>query len=103
MARTPTSSWPPVPLDQISLMRAVAADFPLEDKQLAYEPKYDGVRVKTLILPGTRPDGVRIWSRQGNSLTQQFPDLVTELDRFRRTLAAPVVTDGEIVAVDGGG
>ncbi|WP_447978459.1 DNA ligase D [Candidatus Nitrospira bockiana] len=81
-------------------MSAVPDSFPLQHPDLAYEPKYDGIRVKILVLPGTGPGGARIWSRHGTLMTHHFPDLSEELDRLRRTLSAPIVTDGEIVAVD---
>jgi bifunctional non-homologous end joining protein LigD len=92
--------WPPTPIEQIRLMGAVAQDFPLHDQTLIYEPKYDGVRVKVAIMPRKDSGGITIWSRQENVLTSQFPDLVADLNRIRHTLKHPVLTDGEIVAVD---
>ena len=43
---------------------------------------------------------MRIWSRLGNEKTAQFPDLVAALTRYAKTLTAPIVLDGEIVALD---
>lgn len=92
--------WPPVGIDRIQLMGAVAADFKITDPSLLYEPKYDGVRVKLEVVAGTHPHGVRIWSRQDNVLTDQFPDVVGELNRLRSVLKHPILADGEIVAID---
>jgi bifunctional non-homologous end joining protein LigD len=97
------SIWPPVPIEQIRLMGAVAEDFPLLDQALCYERKYDGIRVKIEIRAGKQPNGVTIWSRQDNVLTNQFPDLVPELDRIRGALTHSTVADGEIVAIDRSG
>jgi bifunctional non-homologous end joining protein LigD len=100
MARRPSHSWPPVPAHHIQLMGAVAEEFNITDHTLLYEPKYDGIRVKIEVLAGNEPEGVKIWSRQDNVLTNQFPDLVQELDRIRIALKHPLLTDGEIVAID---
>src|SRR6185503_9263234 len=80
-------------------MLASPGDAPLVDAALAYEPKYDGIRA--LIELGRGP--VRIQSRLGNDKTAQFPDITTPLARFARTLKAPVVLYGEIVALDARG
>jgi hypothetical protein len=50
-------SWPPVPIDTIQLMGAVAEPVSLQDADFLYEPKYDGVRVKTAIVPASRERG----------------------------------------------
>ena len=84
-------------------MLAAVQEAPLCDPQLVYEPKYDGIRALVEVMPGHQGDGVRIWSRLGNDKTSQFPELVQRLDRFRRRLKAPVVLDGEIVALDEAG
>jgi bifunctional non-homologous end joining protein LigD len=84
-------------------MLASLEDPPLCDSRLVYEPKYDGIRALVQVNPGTQPEGVRIWSRLGNEKTEQFPDLVRAINRFRRRLKAPVLLDGEIVAVDASG
>jgi bifunctional non-homologous end joining protein LigD len=84
-------------------MGAVVELVRLDDAQWVYEPKYDGIRVKTVILPGSGSNGVHISSRHGTGMTPQFPDLVQALDRFRKRLENPILTDGEIVAIDHGG
>jgi bifunctional non-homologous end joining protein LigD len=76
---------------------------PLVDESLVYEPKYDGIRALVEVEPGRAPRGVRIWSRLGNDKTDQFPEIVAALDRFRAGLKAGVLLDGEIVALDASG
>src|SRR5687767_11146269 len=81
-------------------MLATLADAPLTSPGLIYEPKYDGIRALVDVVPGRAPGGVRIWSRLGNEKTSQFPSIVRALDGFRATLKAPLLIDGEIVALD---
>src|SRR5262245_52863219 len=76
-------------------MLASVADAPLNDPQLVYEPKYDGIRAIADV-----GDKVRLWSRLGNEKTSQFPEIVAALREWARPLNAPVVLDGEIVALD---
>ena len=85
-------------------MLAAAPDAvpPLADPRLVYEPKYDGIRAIVLVEPGPSPH-VRMWSRNGNEKSRQFPELVAALSAWAGTLTAPVVLDGEIVALDGRG
>ena len=97
-ARSKVSDTPPAP------MLAAPGDAPLVDERLAYEPKYDGIRALIALAPKPDPGHrVRIWSRLGNDKTGQFPEIVTVLGRFARTLKAPVLLDGEIVALDASG
>ena len=84
----------------IAPMLASLADAPLEDPQLVYEPKYDGIRAIVEIEPKGR---VRLWSRLGNEKTQQFPEITAALQRWARRRKAPLVLDGEIVALDANG
>jgi len=81
-------------------MLASLQEAPLQSDQFVYEPKYDGIRAIVEVEPGEAPGGVRIHSRLGADKTAQFPEIVRALDRFRRGLKAPVVLDGEIVALD---
>jgi bifunctional non-homologous end joining protein LigD len=81
-------------------MLASTEEPPLDDPQLIYEPKYDGIRAIAEVAPG---GAVHLWSRLGNEKTRQFPEIVNTLARWSRTLQAPVVVDGEIVALDAGG
>ncbi len=81
-------------------MLATLEDAPLTDEHLVYEPKYDGIRALIEVEPKHGRAGVRIWSRLGNEKSAQFPELVRELERFSRKIRAPIVVDGEIVALD---
>ena len=76
---------------------------PLVDPARVYEPKYDGIRAITLVEPATPLAKVRFWSRLGNEKTTQFPELVAALGKWAAKFRAPVVLDGEIVALDAEG
>jgi bifunctional non-homologous end joining protein LigD len=84
----------------IAPMLASLADAPLDDPQLVYEPKYDGIRAIVEIAP---KGGVRLWSRLGNEKTEQFPEITAALKRWARARKEPLVLDGEIVALDAQG
>ena len=84
-------------------MLATLAEAPLKQKGLVYEPKYDGIRALVEIVPRPKGATARLWSRNGNEKTAQFPAIVRALEAAARTLEAPVVLDGEIVALDGQG
>jgi bifunctional non-homologous end joining protein LigD len=84
----------------IEPMLASLVDAPLNDPQLIYEPKYDGIRAIAEIEPR---GAVRLWSRLGNEKTAQFPEIVAALKEWAQGLKAPLVIDGEIVALDGKG
>lgn len=84
-------------------MLAALAEPPLTGEGLLYEPKYDGIRALVHVAPGRATGGVRIWSRLGNDKTSQFPAIVRALDVWRATLDAPLLLDGEIVALDAKG
>jgi bifunctional non-homologous end joining protein LigD len=81
-------------------MLASLVDAPLDDPQLVYEPKYDGIRAIAEIAP---KGGVRLWSRLGNEKTQQFPEVAAALAAWARRRTQPLVLDGEIVALDANG
>lgn len=80
-------------------MLASTADAPLDSPDLAYEPKYDGIRA----IASIDHDGVRFWSRLGNDKTRQFPEIAAALRNWARGLDRPVLVDGEIVALDAKG
>src|SRR5207302_514896 len=84
----------------LSPMLASLDDAPLDDAELVYEPKYDGIRAIAEI--GGRPR-VRLWSRLGNEKTRQFPEIAAALEQWARRLKEPVILDGEIVALDADG
>ena len=71
----------------------------LKDPAYVYEPKVDGIRAIVEVLPGI-PPSVRFWSRNGNEKTAQFPDIVEAIATWLKRIDAPVVLDGEIVALD---
>jgi len=84
-------------------MLATLAEPPLSGARLVYEPKYDGIRALIHVPPTRgrdRDPGVRVWSRLGNEKTSQFPSVVLALERFAAKLRAPLLLDGEIVALD---
>jgi bifunctional non-homologous end joining protein LigD len=86
----------------LSPMLATLAEAPLQSRLLVYEPKYDGIRALVEIAPGRRgqPAAVRLWSRNGNEKTAQFPEVAQALATAARGVKAPLVLDGEIVALD---
>ena len=78
-------------------MLATLADAPLVSKTLVYEPKYDGIRA----LVEVAPRGVtRLWSRNGNEKTSQFPAVVKAFETAFAKAKAPLILDGEVVALD---
>ncbi|MEZ5289930.1 MAG: DNA ligase D [Vicinamibacterales bacterium] len=82
-------------------MLATTPDAPasLVDPKAVYEPKYDGIRALVLVDPGP-PPLVRLWSRNGNEKSTQFPEIVAALTAWAARCPGPVVLDGEIVALD---
>ena len=52
---------------------------PLEGPGLLFEPKYDGIRAIVEVVGGPSAQA-RLWSRNGNEKTAQFPDLVTVVE-----------------------
>lgn len=84
-------------------MLATLAEPPLTGAGLIFEPKYDGIRAIVHVAPGRTAPEVRIWSRLGNDKTSQFPSLVRALQKWGAGLKAPVLLDGEIVALDADG
>ena len=68
-----------------------------------YEPKYDGIRAIVEVVPGKDQAAVRLWSRNGNEKTAQFPDIVHAVGDWGRRLPGTVVLDGEVTALDSGG
>ena len=78
-------------------MLATLTEAPLVAKTLVYEPKYDGIRALAEVTP---KGSVRLWSRNGNEKTSQFPSIVQALIRQAKKLKGTIVLDGEIVALD---
>ena len=67
----------------IAPMLASLADAPLDDPNLVYEPKYDGIRAIAEVSGGPRGH-VRLWSRLGNEKANQFPEVVAALRKWGR-------------------
>jgi bifunctional non-homologous end joining protein LigD len=84
-------------------MLATLARPALTGSGLIFEPKYDGIRALVHVAPARGGAQVRLWSRLGNEKTSQFPSIVHALEQWGSTLTAPVLVDGEIVALDGAG
>ena len=78
-------------------MLATLADAPLVKKGFVYEPKYDGIRALAEIPPN---GPARLWSRNGNEKTSQFPSIANALSAAAGRRDAPLVLDGEVVALD---
>jgi bifunctional non-homologous end joining protein LigD len=81
-------------------MLATLAEPPLTGTHLVYEPKYDGIRAIAEIAQARGGVSVRLWSRLGNEKTTQFPSIVRALEKLGAKAGAPLVIDGEIVALD---
>ncbi len=82
-------------------MLATLADEPLVDKNFVYEPKYDGIRALVEIDSARNGPVVRLWSRNGNDKTTQFPTVAQALRSAAANakLKGPVILDGELVAL----
>ncbi|MCC7123566.1 MAG: DNA ligase D [Acidobacteria bacterium] len=76
---------------------------PLEGDGLLYEPKYDGIRAIVEVAAAGGTTRARLWSRNGNEKTAQFPDLVEALEEWGAAVGGTVVLDGEVVALDANG
>ena len=85
-------------------MLATLAAASLTQPGLVYEPKYDGIRALVHVPPARATlDHVRLWSRLGNEKTHQFPSIVKALEPLAERIEAPLLLDGEIVALDAHG
>jgi len=78
-------------------MLATVADEMPNGEEWTFEPKYDGIRILAFVADGS----VSLLSRNGNSKTTQFPEIVAALAGLSRARKRPFVLDGEIVALDG--
>jgi bifunctional non-homologous end joining protein LigD len=87
-------------------MLASLDDPPAAARGLFYEPKYDGIRALVDLGPPARRGAaahVALYSRNGREKSAQFPEVVAGLQTVARRLDAPVLLDGEIVALDRAG
>ena len=82
----------PMP-EHLKPMLARPGALPTDDRNWAYEIKWDGVRALSYSEPGR----IRYESRNGNDITNSYP----ELKAFNRALSSHrAILDGEIVAFD---
>lgn len=72
-------------------MLASLADGPFDEADWIYEPKLDGIRAIATIKRGS----VKLTSRRGLDLTNQYPEIVESLSSYEQDL----ILDGEIVAL----
>jgi ATP-dependent DNA ligase len=82
------------PAQFVPPMLAETAPAPFDDPEWRFEPKWDGWRAVVSFT-----DEIRVWSRSGRNLG----DRLTGLESLGACLRAPVVVDGELIAVDAGG
>jgi bifunctional non-homologous end joining protein LigD len=78
------------------MLASVAQEIP-HGEEWTFEPKYDGIRILAFVADGS----VSLLSRNGNSKTAQFPEIVSALGGLSRARRRPFVLDGEVVAMDG--
>ena len=78
------------------MLASVGDDIPIGE-EWTFEPKYDGIRILAFVADGS----VSLLSRNGNSKTAQFPEIVAALAGLSRARKKPFVLDGELVALDG--
>ncbi len=83
-------------LDAVLPMKAVSAPLPTDDEGWAYEIKWDGMRVLTVV----DADGVRLHSGNGKDATGSYPELAALHDLLD---GHTVLLDGEVVAFDDDG
>src|SRR5215213_3125273 len=88
----------PLPARFAPMLAAPAGTLPDRLAEWAIEPKWDGIRV----IAEVSPRGVRLWTRNGNDKSPQFPEVVGALKALAVD-GGPLVLDGEIIALDGKG
>jgi bifunctional non-homologous end joining protein LigD len=86
------AALPKARVEFIEPMLAKTAELPTKSDRWLYEVKFDGYRC----LAGKDSRGVKLWSRRGNSLTRDFP----EIARACAALPEGTLIDGEITAID---
>ena len=95
--------------DNPSIVRPMLASLeepPVAQRGLIYEPKYDGIRALVDLQPPAKrgaPPHVALYSRNGIEKTVQFPEIVRTLKAIATRQDAPLLLDGEVVAIDAGG
>ena len=79
------------------MLASVGDEIP-NGEEWTFEPKYDGIRILAFVADGS----VSLLSRNGNSKTEQFPEIVEALSVVSRARKKPFVLDGELVAMNRG-
>ncbi|WP_207493951.1 DNA ligase D [Aridibaculum aurantiacum] len=81
--------------EYIPAMLAKEVDNPFDDEDWIFEIKWDGYRA----LAEVDKKAVKLYSRNGNSFTDIYPNIVKELQKIKHS----VVLDGEIVVLNEAG
>ncbi len=92
-AKLRNSKVEPMP-DYLPLMKATLTEDYFDDPQWIYERKLDGIRCEVVIKQGE----VTLYSRNKNSLTEDYPDIVQSL---KKKNYPNMILDGEVVAFEG--
>src|SRR4051794_2760419 len=77
-------------------MRAVLGDMPADQREWAFEVKWDGVRALGSVVDGE----LTLHSSNGNDITLRYPELAGIVDQLE---GHSVVLDGEVVRLDADG
>jgi bifunctional non-homologous end joining protein LigD len=77
----------------VSPMLASLAEKPFSHPDWLFEPKLDGYRIISFLRGGK----VKLLSRNGNNVSEQYSSLMPDLERQP---ASEIVLDGEIIAMD---
>ena len=85
----------PLPPRFAPMLAASAGTLPDRLAGWTIEPKWDGIRV----IAEVSARGVRLWTRNGNDKSPQFPEVAGALKALAED-RGPFVLDGEIVALD---
>jgi len=78
------------------MLASPASSFPADDAGVAFEVKWDGVRAIVVC----EPSGMRVLSRNGNEISEAYPELAGLRDALGSRRA---ILDGEIVVLDAEG
>jgi bifunctional non-homologous end joining protein LigD len=73
------------------MMASLCRGLPHDDDRYGWEFKWDGVRAIAYVSGGQ----IRLLSRTGNDMTSSYPELAV----LARQVGAPVILDGEIIAI----
>lgn len=74
------------------MLAKLVSGLPPDDENWAFEMKWDGIRALTEVRRGA----LRMFTRNGNDMTQRFPEMAGLAQRLGRD----AILDGEVVALD---